>query len=46
MTYDIQHVIDLIPEVSLPDLSDLRLNPTEKTEFEKQIDELTLKGKP
>jgi len=45
-TRDIQHVVDLTPEASLPDLPHLRLNPTEKTEFEKQVDELSLEGKP
>ena len=44
-TRDIQHV-DLTPEASLLDLPHLRLNPTKKTEFEKQVDKLSLKGKP
>ena len=46
LTCDIQHVVDLIPEASLPDLPHPRFNPIEKTEFEKQVDELSLEGKP
>ena len=45
MTRDIQHIVDLILGASLPDLPHPRLNLTEKTEFEKQVDELSLEGK-
>ena len=46
LTRDIQHVVDLILGDSRPDLPHLRLNPIEKTEFERQVDELSLEGKP
>ena len=45
-THDIQPVVDLIIGASLPDLPHPRLNPTEKTEFERQVGELSLEGKP
>ena len=45
-TRDIQHVVDLIPEARLPNLPHPRLNPTEKTDFKSQADELSLEGKP
>ena len=44
-TRDIHHV-NLTPEARLPDLPHPRLNPTEKTELEKQVDEFSLEGKP
>ena len=45
LTHDIWHVVDLIPRASLPDLPHSRLNPTEQTECEKQVDELSLEVK-
>ena len=40
LTYDIQHVIELIPGANLPDLPHSRLNPTKQIEL--QVDELSL----
>ena len=45
LTRDIQHIIDLISGASLPDLPHPKLNPTEQTECERQVDELSLEVK-
>ena len=44
-THNIQHAVDLIPGASLPKFLDPRLNLTEQTECERQVDELSLEVK-
>lgn len=41
---DIQHVINIVPRVTLPNLPHHRLNPTENAELQHQVDELLPKG--
>ena len=41
---DIQHVIDLVPRATLPNLSHYHLNPTKHAELKWQVDELLKKG--
>ena len=42
LMHDIQHVIDLTPGASLPDLSHHRIDPTMHIELKRQVDELSL----
>ena len=42
---DIQHVIDLTPGASLPDLPHHRIDPTMHIELKGQVDELSLNVK-
>ena len=44
-THDIQHVVDLIPGASLPDLSYHRIDHIMHIELKRQVDELSLKIK-
>ena len=41
---DIQHAIDLVPDSQLPNLPHYRLNPTEREELNRQVQELLSKG--
>jgi len=41
---DIQHVIDLIPGSSIPNLPHYRINPAEHAELKRQVDELLNNG--
>ena len=42
---DIQHTIDLVPRVSLPDLPHHRMDPTIYFELKRQVDKLSLEIK-
>nr|GEW80356.1 RNA-directed DNA polymerase [Tanacetum cinerariifolium] len=41
---NVQHCIDLVPGVTLPNKAAYRMNPTENVELQKQVDELLKKG--
>ena len=41
---DIQHIIDLIPGASLPNLPYYRMNPIDHVKLKKQVDELLRRG--
>jgi len=41
---DIQRAIDLVSGASLPNLLHYRINPTERVELKRQVDELLEKG--
>ena len=41
---DVQYVIHLIPNASLPNLLTYKMNPTEHVKLKRQVDELLTKG--
>ena len=41
---DIQHAIDFVPEMTLPNLPHYRMSPTKHAQLQRQVEELLRKG--